>query len=88
MLSNPNLAAGQIGVDQVAQLELEPELIQDLEAQGGEKEYRGPDDPSRSIAAIQTELAGAGPVAGPATDAPGCSCSGCSSRPTSSWKPS
>ncbi len=71
VLSNPNLAAGQIGVDQVAQLELEPELIQDLQAQGGEKEYRGPDDPSRSIAAIQKELAGAGPVAGPATAAAG-----------------
>ena len=58
VLTNPNLSNGQIGVDQVANLELEPELIQDLEAQGGEQEFRGPEDPSRTIGAIQKDLAG------------------------------
>ena len=62
VLSNPNLAAGQIGVDQVSNLELEPELIADLQAHGSEQEYRGPDDPSRTIGAIQKELAGQAPT--------------------------
>jgi len=64
LLSNPNLAAGQIGVDQVANLQLEPDLVQDLQSQGGEKEFRGPEDPSRSIAGIQADLTGGGAPAG------------------------
>ena len=71
VLSNPNLPAGQIGVDQVAELELDPELVKDLQSKGGAMEYRGPDDPSRSIAAIQKELAGGGPAIGQATAAQG-----------------
>ncbi|HTS36386.1 MAG TPA: DUF4157 domain-containing protein [Candidatus Solibacter sp.] len=60
ILSNPSLAEGQIGVDHVADMELDPELVADLQSQGGEKEYRGPDDPARTIKRIQTELSGGG----------------------------
>ena len=62
VLSSPNLTEGQIGVDTVAALELEPELVEDLRAQGGEKEFRGPADPTRTIAGIQGELAGGVPL--------------------------
>jgi phage-related protein len=62
VLSNPSLSPGQIGVDHVAEMELEPELIADLQAQGGEKVFRGPEDPSRTIGGIQAELAGTPPA--------------------------
>lgn len=64
LLSNPNLSAGQIDVAQVADLELEPELVKDLQNQGGEKEFHGPEDPARTIAGVQAELTGGGPPAG------------------------
>jgi hypothetical protein len=58
LLSNPNLTAAQIGVDQVVNLEFEREFIEDLQAHGGEQEFRGPEDPSRTIAGVQSDLAG------------------------------
>jgi hypothetical protein len=57
LLTNPNLTAAQIGVDQVVNLEFEREFIDDLQAHGGEQEFRGPDDPSRTIAGVQADLA-------------------------------
>ncbi len=60
VLGNPSLAEGQIGVDHIADFMPEPELVADLQAQGGEKEFRGPDDPARTIKGIQTELSGGG----------------------------
>jgi Domain of unknown function (DUF4157) len=59
VLSSSSLSADQIGVDHIADLQLEPELIADLEAHGGEKEFRGPSDPSRTVKGIQAELNGA-----------------------------
>jgi hypothetical protein len=67
VLSNAQLAEGQIGVAQVANLELEPELVEDLRNHGGESEFRGPEDPSRTIAAIQAEVSAGAPEATPAT---------------------
>jgi hypothetical protein len=64
LLTNPNLTEGQIGVDQVANLELDRELVEDLQAHGGDREFRGPEDPSRTIAGIQAEFAD--PSQGPA----------------------
>ncbi len=84
VLSNPSLAAGQIGVDRVADLELEPDLVEDLQKQGGQKEFRGPDDPSRTIAGAQAELTGGGPTAGaPPTSVQGPTGPGTSDAPKS-----
>jgi hypothetical protein len=67
LLTNANLTEDQIGVTQVASFEPERELIEELQSEGGEKEFRGPADPSRTIAGVQAELNGG--VPGPAASA-------------------
>jgi hypothetical protein len=72
LLTNPNLTAGQIGVTNVANYVPEKELIEQLQWEGGDKEFRGPADPARSIAGVQAVLQGDGMApTEPGTEAPG-----------------
>jgi hypothetical protein len=67
LLSNSHLTGDQIGVTQVAGFEPERELVEELQGSGGEKEFRGPEDPSRTIAGVQAELTGNAPQGAAAT---------------------